>query len=90
MSFSVKVYDDNMPTGYAQAVTLLQASSALREILYNIPDEIRCVVPSFLGSLKGLENDFHNEANRIIAEEDKRFDEVKREWEARNEEVYVA
>ena len=90
MSFSVKVYDDSMPTGYAQAVTLLQASSALREILYNIPDEIRCVVPSFLASLRGLENDFHNEANRIIAEEDRRFIELEKNYQEAHNGVHVA
>lgn len=77
MSFHVKIYDDDMPAGYAQAVTLLQAASAFRELLYNVPEEIIYTVPVFIASLRTLENDFYNEANRIINEEDNRFDELK-------------
>ncbi len=90
MSFSVKVYDDSMPAGYAQAVTLLQASSALREVLYNVPDEIRCVVPAFLADLRGLENDFFNEANRIISIEDRRFEQSMKLHREVHNDVHVA
>lgn len=91
MSFSVKkIYEDDMPAGYAQAMTLLQASSALREVLYNVPDEIRCVVPAFLANLKGLEMDFFNEANRIIAEEDSRFDAFMKLHKEAHNDVRVA
>lgn len=91
MSFSVKeIYEDDIPAGYAQAITLHQASAALREILRDVPVEILCTTPAFLADLRGLEMDFFNEGNRIFAEEDRRFYEFMKQHREAHNDAHVA